>query len=126
MLLAQFATEAPNNPVAAFIGGTMGIAFWIITYVVAAIALMTIANKLGVENSWLAWIPIANLYLMTQCAGLDWWWLILFFVPCVNIFAIIYVWWKICERRGKPGPLAILMIVPCVGWFVPLYVAFAD
>ena len=38
-------------------------------YVVAALALQAMAKKLDIENSWLAWIPIANAYLMGKVAG---------------------------------------------------------
>lgn len=95
-------------------------------YVVMGISLMTIANKLGIENSWMAWIPFANMYLLTQCAGVDWWYLLLCFIPYVGIIPAIYMWWKVCERRGKPGPLALAMLIPCLGLAVPVYVAFAD
>lgn len=38
-------------------------------YVIMALALMKMANKLGIANPWLAWIPVANIYLMAKLAG---------------------------------------------------------
>lgn len=106
--------------------GVLGIAFWLIGYVVLAMALMTIAKKRNLENTWFAWVPILNLVLMLQIAGLEIWMIILLLIPCVNFFFAIYVWWKIAESQGKPGPLGILMIVPVVNLLVILYIAYSD
>lgn len=38
-------------------------------YIVMALALQAMAKKLDLENTWLAWIPIANVYLMGKVAG---------------------------------------------------------
>jgi hypothetical protein len=100
--------------------------FWLIIYVYYAICLMVIANKTGTHNSWLAWIPIANIYLMCKVAGKPGWWVILFFIPFVNIVIAIIVWMKIAEARKKPGWLGILMIIPFVNLIIPGYLAFAD
>lgn len=118
--------DAAATGILALLGSGMFLVFFLVIYVVFAVALMTLANKLSIQNSWLAWVPIGNLYLMTQCAGLDWWWLLLCLVPYVGVVAAIYVWWKITEARGKQGPMALLMLVPCVGMFYPLWLAFVD
>lgn len=126
-LLAQ---STNNDAVAGAMAGGMfmiQMIFAVIGYVVMAVALMTIANKTGKsEKSWWAWIPILNFLLMLEIAGLPLWYIILMLIPCVNLFVLIYTWWKIAEARGKPGPIAIALIIPVVGFFVPLYIAFSD
>ncbi|MBX3120224.1 MAG: hypothetical protein KF784_14255 [Fimbriimonadaceae bacterium] len=108
----------------------MSVGMWfglfILVYVVQAVALMTIANKTGTENSWMAWIPILNVLLMLSIAGLDWWYILIMLIPCVGWLVVLYAWWLICEERGKPGWISLLQLVPCIGFFVPLYVAFVD
>ena len=52
---------------AAGLGSGLIMVFLIIgaaAYVYMSLALQTIADKTKTENSWLAWIPIANLVLM--------------------------------------------------------------
>jgi len=124
-LLAQ-ATDGSDAAAAAIGGGFFMIQmlFSIGFYVIMAIALMTIANKTGTPNSWMAWIPIANLVLMVQIAELEMWWTLVVIVTCG--LAGIYVWMKIAERRGKPSWAGLLIIVPCVGWIAPLWIAFSD
>lgn len=94
-------------------------------YVYMAVALMTIARKTKTENAWLAWIPIANLYLMTQVARVPWWTMLVIlvaWVPFIGSLAVLGVmiwwWWLIAERRGKQGALALLMLIPVIGAFI--------
>lgn len=48
-----------------FIVFLIGVAF----YVLKSIGLMTLATNRGIENPWLAWIPIADLYIMGSLVG---------------------------------------------------------
>ncbi len=95
-------------------------------YVWLALCLHIIANKTGSPNGWLAWIPIANLYLMCKVAGRPGWWGILFFIPLVNLIIGIIVWMGIAEARNKPSWLGILMIVPIVNLIIPGVLAFSE
>lgn len=38
-------------------------------YVLSSIGLYTLAKNAGIENEWLAWIPIANLYIWGKLVG---------------------------------------------------------
>jgi len=100
----------------------IGVAF----YCYVAISLQTMARKTGTPDGWLAWIPIVNLYLMCKIGGKPGWWLILFFLPFINIVVTILVWIGMAEARGKPGWLGVLIIVPFVDLIIPGYLAFSD
>ncbi len=95
-------------------------------YVYMSLALQTIADKTGTANSWLAWIPIANMFLMLSIAKKPMWWFILFLVPLVNIVIAIMVWMAVAEARGKPNWWGILMIIPVANLIIPGYLAWAD
>jgi hypothetical protein len=102
-------------------------------YIYMAFALMTIANKVGEPNSWLAWIPIANLYLMVKVADENPWLMLLYFaglIPFVGSLIVIgvniYIWMKIAERRGFPNWVGVLIIVPLANLVVPGYIAWAE
>ena len=85
-----------------------------------------ICEKAGHEPGILIWIPIANMIPLLEVAGLPLWYIVLLLVPCVNVIVSIYLWWKICEARGKPGALSLLLLVPVANIVLPLYLAFAD
>jgi hypothetical protein len=105
---------------------SMYILFWIAVYVWSALCLYFIAKKTNTPNAWLAWIPIANIYLMCKVAGKPGWWTILFFIPLVNIVFAIIVWMAMAEARHKPSWLGILMIIPIVNLVIFGILAFSD
>lgn len=101
-------------------------------YIYSAWALMTIAKKTNTANAWLAWIPIANLYLMTQIAQVPWWTMLVILIAWIPILGslallgvMIWWWWKICEKRNFPGwwsllitfiPIVNLVMLGIVAW----------
>ncbi len=46
------------------VGTTFAVIIGIVAYVLFALGLMKLAQNKGIENAWLAWIPIANFYLL--------------------------------------------------------------
>jgi len=130
LFLGQALAQDSGNSVAA---AGLGIGLIVIClvfvaagYIYMALALQTIANKTNTENSWLAWIPIANIILMLQIAKKPVWWIVLFLIPLVNIVFIIIVWMGVAEARGKPNWWGVLMIVPLANLVVPGVLAWAD
>lgn len=88
-------------------------------YIYYGFAFSTIAKKLKYKQPWLAWIPLANLFLLPILAKKEWQWGFLLFVPIANIvFAIIWLW-AIYERRKYPGWLSLIAIasfIPMLSW----------
>lgn len=93
----------------------------IVLYVYLAFTTMVLARRLGHHDSWMAWFPIANLYLLTKMAEREWWWLIGFVVPYVNFFVVALLWYEIAVRFNKNGWIGSAIILPIVGIFVPGY-----
>lgn len=123
------AQRDPSNAAAAALGGvflliTLGMAA--VCYVYFALAIQTIADKTSTPNSWLAWIPIANIFLMLGIAKKPMWWFILCLIPLVNIVIAVIIWMAIAEARQKPNWWGILTIVPIANLIVPGYLAWAD
>jgi len=103
-----------------------GIIFGIIIYLWMAICLQKIAERTGTLNGWLAWIPVANIYLMCMIAGKAWWWLLLCLIPYVNIIFTIMLWCRVAEARGKPAWWGVLMLIPVVNFVIPGILAFSQ
>jgi hypothetical protein len=93
-------------------------------YAYISYSLQVIGERLNVENAWLAWIPIANLYVMCSAAGKPVWWIILFFIPLVGLIAAVVVWVEICKRLGKSPWLVLIFLVPLVNLALIGYLAF--
>ncbi len=112
-------------PIFALFGGFY-LFFWMIFYIYIAVCLQVLAKKTAVKNGWMAWVPIANIFLMINLAKKPLWWFILILIPFVNIVIGILLWMAIAERRNKPNWVGVLIIVPLVGIAVPGYLAFFD
>ena len=86
-----------------------------------------ILTKAG-RPGWGALIPIYNLYLLCKVAGRPGWWVILFFVPLVNIVITIWVCIDVAMRFRKGAGfgigLAILGVVfaPILGFGEATYI----
>jgi hypothetical protein len=102
------------------------IVFWLAAYVYFSLAFQTIATKTNTANAWLAWVPIANIILMLNIARKPLWWILLLFVPLLNIVILIMIFMAIAEARHKPSWWGILLIVPVVNFIVPGYLAWSD
>ncbi len=130
MLCADGAFAQDNQRATAIAAvGSFFVLFWIVIialYVYTSLAVQTIAQKTNTENSWLAWIPIANIVLLLNVAKKPIWWIILCLIPIVNIVVGVIVWMAVAEARDKPNWWGILLIVPVVGLIVPGYLAWSD
>lgn len=103
-------------------------------YIYTSWAIMTIAKKTKTTPAWLAWIPIANLFLIAKIAKTPWWTALLFilttWIPIVGTLITLgltaYWFWLIAERRKYDGWMGILMIIPIVNLVILGVLAFAD
>ena len=100
--------------------------FMVVAYVYIALCLQRMAQKTNTENTWMAWIPILNIYLLVTIAGKPGWWFILLLIPLVNIIVAIMLWMAVAERCGKQSWLGILIIVPLINLVIPGYLAFSE
>jgi|GEM_PF-476703 len=99
---------------------------WVLFYIYLAVCLQVLAKKTATANAWMAWVPIASIFLMINIAKKPLWWFILILIPLVNIVIGVILWMAIANRRGKPNWMGILIIAPFVGLAVPGYLAFFD
>jgi len=107
-------------------------AFGMVSFIIAialyafyCLCMYLIAKKVNVPAPWTAWIPIVQIWTFVMSAGKSAWWILLLFVPLVNIFIGIYLWMCITENLGKNKWLGLLVLVPLVGFFYPAWLAFS-
>jgi hypothetical protein len=53
------------------------------------------------KPGWACLVPIYNLVVMLQIAGRPLWWLLLLFVPLVNLFVVLVIVMDIAKAFGK-------------------------
>lgn len=136
--------QVPIPPGAmAFIGalGIVALIVPIVVYIFGAVMLFLIAGKTSTSPAWLAFIPIANVFLMVLIAGKPIWWLALLLLPVlsplfgmlasvdptggiippalsgitalVSIVAWLFICLGIAQARGKSVIWGVLLFIPC-------------
>jgi hypothetical protein len=92
---------------------------------------MRMADKLGVENSWFAFIPFLNLWLICQMGDRDntWFILMLVFAFCCSIVTAvmaILIMMDVSEKLGFENWWGILLIIPIFNFYVLYKLAFTE
>jgi hypothetical protein len=104
-------------------GGGIGSIVGLLVAVLVIAGLWKIFTKAG-KPGWAAIIPIYNLITLLQIAGKPLWWILLFFIPVVNIVIIAMIWISVAKAFGKGTgfALGLLFLSPI---FVPI-LGFSD
>jgi len=73
---------------------------WLVLVIFYIVVFWKLFQKAG-QPGWGAIIPIYNIYLMITIAKRPAWWLILYFIPIVNIVVGIIIIFDIAKYFGK-------------------------
>jgi len=82
--------------------GTLGVAAVVplllfLIVIAGAWKVFTKANQPG----WAAIIPIFNLYIMLKIGDNEWWWLLVLFVPILNLYAMYKIFAGVSRAFGQ-------------------------
>ena len=68
-----------------------------------------IFTKAG-KPGWASIVPIYNIIVLLEIVGKPWWYLLLLFIPIVNIVILIMVMIALAQVFGKSGGFAVGLI----------------
>lgn len=96
--------------------------FWI-GYMVAIVILLIAGWKIfskAAKPGWAIIIPIYNIYIILKIVGRPGWWVILYFIPLVNIIVHLLVSLNLAKSFGRSDAFGIffLWIFPIIGYLV--------
>ena len=100
MLNAVTLLAQSNGNGGGFAGGGCFAVVWLVVLVVVLAGCWKVFVKAG-QPGWAAIVPIYNMYILLQIIGKPIWWLILFFIPFVNVVIGIIVCIELAKRFGK-------------------------
>lgn len=118
--------------------------FWGLILIIALITLMSfmifpsiclfkISKKTNKGEAWMAWLPIANWFLMCKIGSVRYellFTVVLGFIPIVGwivVYALFaFIWSRIAITLNKPAWLGILCVLPLVNLVALGYLAFSD
>lgn len=97
---------------------------FLLFHLILAGALWKMALRAKEETPWFAVVPILNLILMLKVARRPVWWVILFFVPLVNVVVAVIVTMALCVRFGVNKWAGLLALVSPLNLALFYYLAF--
>ena len=88
----------------------------IIVSVITIIGQWKVYSKAG-KPGWACIIPIYNIIVMLEIVGKPLWWVILFFIPCVNIIFVIWTLNLVSKSFGQSEGFTIgLLLLGFIFW----------
>jgi hypothetical protein len=109
---------------AVVIGAFFGI--WLALHLLCSGIFWMVCRKTHNAPGPLVWVPVLQLIPLLRAANMPRVWFFAFFVPGINIIALIVFSIKIVKSRGKGFWVSILLILPATSWLAMLYLAFSS
>jgi uncharacterized protein DUF5684 len=97
-----------------------------VVYIFCSICFWLICRKTHIAPGPLVWVPFLQLIPLMRAANMPRAWFFAYFVPVINIVAIILLSINIVKSRGKSPWVAFLLILPPTSLFAFLYLAFSQ
>ena len=69
-------------------------------------------------KSFAAFIPIYNALVLMRLINRPWWWVILLFIPIVNIMMFPVIWIETCKNFGKKSWISIFLVLITFGLYI--------
>jgi fucose 4-O-acetylase-like acetyltransferase len=119
-MLAQTLAQSDSSGLA---GAGILIIIYIALFAIYLVSMWKLFTKMG-QPGWVGIIPILNWYGIYKLAGREWWWVILLFIPCINIIALWFLASDTAKLFGKElGWTILLFLLPGIGHII---LAFGD
>jgi hypothetical protein len=110
LMMQADTTPSMTSGQAAMTGAMIGL--WLGIVVVMIAALWKVFQKAG-KPGWAAIVPIYNVLVLLEITGKPMWWVVLFFIPFVNLIVAIILLFALARSFGKGGGFAIgLLLLP--------------
>ena len=94
--------------------GMIGLVIYLGIIVLTLAGLWAAFAKAG-KPGWAAIIPIYNIIVLLEISNKELWWIILFFIPCVNVIAAFIVYIEFAKAYGFGAGMGIgIVLVPFI------------
>lgn len=97
--------------------------FFLIIQVVHFLATWKLYVKSG-RKAWEALVPVYNAVVLMKIINRPWWWVILLFIPIVNLIMIPVVWVETIRSFGRNSGTDTFLVLVTLGFYI-FYVNYA-
>jgi class 3 adenylate cyclase len=105
--------------------GEFNVPLLIALYIYLAHSFKVIADKTKTNDSYLAWLPIINIFYWVDMAKKPRWWYLMFLIPGVNLVFMTLTWMEMASLLNKSKWLGILVLIPGVNLAYVGYLAYS-
>ncbi len=109
MTLAMAMLQRDSQNMFGALFGGMWLLFWLVGFVVVIIGGWKVFEKSG-QPGWAIIVPIYNAYIFLKIAGRPGWWLILYFIPLINIVIALIVSIDIAKAFGQSAVFGVVLL----------------
>ena len=95
---------------------TQWLIFFLIIQLIHGLGTWKLYIKAG-RQAWEAFIPVYNGIVLMKIINRPWWWIILLFLPIVNLIMFPVVWVETARSFGKNMPLDTVLAVITLGFY---------
>ncbi|PWL38367.1 signal peptidase I [Flagellimonas aquimarina] len=104
--------------------GTQWIIFILVVQVIHFLGTWKLYVKAG-RKAWEAAIPIYNGFVLMKIINRPWWWVLLLFIPIINLLMFPVVWVETIRSFGKTKLLDTWLVILTLGFYI-YYVNYAE
>ncbi len=97
--------------------------FFLVVQVVHFLATWKLYVKAG-RQAWEAAVPVYNAVILMKIINRPWWWVILIFIPVINIIMIPIIWVETIRSFGQNSTKDTLLVLVTLGFYI-FYVNYA-
>ena len=90
--------------------------FLLIIQIIHGLGTWKLYVKAG-RKAWEAFVPVYNAVILMKIISRPWWWVILLFLPIVNLIMIPAVWVETARSFGKDTKLDALIAIVSLGFY---------
>jgi signal peptidase I len=91
--------------------------FLLILQIIHGLGTWKLYVKAG-RQAWEAFVPVYNAVILLKIISRPWWWVILMFLPIVNLVMIPAVWIETARSFGKDSKLDALLCIVTLGFYL--------
>ncbi|RZS93275.1 signal peptidase I [Aquimarina brevivitae] len=97
--------------------------FFLILQVIHFAGTWKLYAKAG-RKAWEALIPVYNAVILMKIINRPWWWVILLFIPVINVIMLPIIWVETIRSFGKNSTQDTILVIVTLGFYI-FYVNYA-
>src|SRR6056297_2534979 len=102
---------------------THWILFFLVIQLIHFLGTWRLYQRAG-RKAWEAAVPVYNAIVLMKIINRPWWWVILLFIPIVNLIMFPVIWVETIRSFGRTSTVETILVIVTLGLYI-YYVNYA-